>query len=105
MAENYLPILTDESIVLANREILRSCGCSPAQVKEFSIREFQALPFWLRKKLKKIGQQDQEHKLKLQPKPDEYAFYKSPSLFPHQVKDGKLVMFTSKKKEKRDKIS
>lgn len=82
MTENYVGSLSNADIVMQNREILRGCGCSNAQIEEFSRREFKALPKWLRDKLKKIGTQaSQSQKKKLNPSAGEFQFYVDSSRF------------------------
>lgn len=82
MAENYVGSLSNADMIVRNREVLRSCGCSDAQIEEFSRREFKALPKWLRDKLKKIGTQaSQSQKKKLNPSAGEFQFYVDSSRF------------------------
>jgi hypothetical protein len=93
MIEKYQSVLTNESVISANRQLLKDCGCTDAQIKEFSNREFLALPKWLRNRLKFLGSEHhQSPKLKLSPKPGEYAFYLSPDRFPPQMDEkGKII--------------
>lgn len=87
-----------EALVVVNRQMLETIGCSKAQVKELAGRQWSALPNWVRTQLKRrFAKAKQEEPRKLHPAAGELAFYINPSRFrPMLNSEGHVVPLNSK---------
>lgn len=83
MTESYLPRISEKDTVETNRAALLAIGCTSDEARRFASVKYDALPKWLRNRIKTATIQTRQNEpRKLKPAAGELAFYISPKRFP-----------------------
>lgn len=104
----YAPVLNNSALISLNVQALLALGVTKTEASRFSGVKFNALPLWIRTRVKRAFKSAQPEPRKLNPAAGELAFYIASDRFPKMAElaqmPAKSVQQTEQKMRRPDRF-